>query len=135
MSLTSTIENAFGSRLMVQGFLLNNELTDFAFTPEMDGVPVANRLQPGKRPRSSMSPTLVFDEQGDLLLVLGSPGAAASSAMCCTPCSMCSTGAWTCATPCISRMCCTGAVPSSWSPLGATWRCSRPWPSEALTPD
>ncbi|NHI00582.1 gamma-glutamyltransferase [Oceanimonas sp. MB9] len=74
VSLTSTIENAFGSRLMVQGFLLNNELTDFAFTPEMDGVPVANRLQPGKRPRSSMSPTLVFDEQGDLLLVLGSPG-------------------------------------------------------------
>ncbi|AEY01975.1 gamma-glutamyltranspeptidase [Oceanimonas sp. GK1] len=74
VSLTSTIENAFGSRLMVQGFLLNNELTDFAFVPEVDGVPVANRLQPGKRPRSSMSPTLVFDDQDRLLLVLGSPG-------------------------------------------------------------
>ncbi|MDP5291177.1 gamma-glutamyltransferase [Oceanimonas sp. CHS3-5] len=74
VSLTSTIENAFGSRLMVQGFLLNNELTDFAFEPEVNGMPVANRLQPGKRPRSSMSPTLVFDDKGQLLLVLGSPG-------------------------------------------------------------
>ncbi|WMC11988.1 gamma-glutamyltransferase [Oceanimonas pelagia] len=74
VSLTSTIENAFGSRLMVQGILLNNELTDFAFEPEIKGVPVANRLQPGKRPRSSMSPTLVFDDKEQLLLVLGSPG-------------------------------------------------------------
>lgn len=74
VSLTSTIENAFGSRLMVQGFLLNNELTDFAFSPRINGIPVANRLEPGKRPRSSMSPTLVFDDRDQLLLVLGSPG-------------------------------------------------------------
>ncbi|MDV2858429.1 gamma-glutamyltransferase [Oceanimonas sp. CAM02] len=74
VSLTSTIENAFGSRLMVQGFLLNNELTDFAFVPEQNGVPLANRLEPGKRPRSSMSPTLVFDQHNKLLMVLGSPG-------------------------------------------------------------
>lgn len=74
VSMTSSIENAFGSRLMVRGFLLNNQLTDFAFVPEVDGGPVANRVEPGKRPRSSMSPTLVFDDGGALRLAIGSPG-------------------------------------------------------------
>ena len=74
VALTSSIEFAFGSGLMVRGFLLNNQLTDFAFVPERDGVPVANRAGPGKRPRSSMAPTLVFDPQGRLALALGSPG-------------------------------------------------------------
>ena len=61
VSMTTTIERAFGSRLMVRGFLLNNQLTDFAFIPRRDGRTVANAVAPGKRPRSSMSPTLVFD--------------------------------------------------------------------------
>ena len=74
VSMTSTIENVFGSRLMVRGFLLNNQLTDFSFRPDRDGTPVANRVEAGKRPRSSMAPTLVFDEAGDLVLVIGSPG-------------------------------------------------------------
>jgi gamma-glutamyltranspeptidase/glutathione hydrolase len=74
VAMTTTIENEFGSRLMVDGFLLNNQLTDFAFRPEADGRPVANRVEPGKRPRSSMAPTLVFDREGKLRLVLGSPG-------------------------------------------------------------
>jgi len=74
VSMTTTIEHEFGSRLMVDGFLLNNELTDFSFRPEADGRPVANRLEPGKRPRSSMSPTFVFDRSGKLLLTVGSPG-------------------------------------------------------------
>ena len=74
VSFTSSIEGAFGSRLMVRGFLLNNQLTDFAFSPERDGRPVANRVEPGKRPRSSMAPTLVFDPQGSLAMVVGSPG-------------------------------------------------------------
>jgi gamma-glutamyltranspeptidase/glutathione hydrolase len=74
VSMTSSIENAFGSRLMVRGFLLNNQLTDFSFRPEVDGRAVANRVEPGKRPRSSMSPTLVFDDAGALHLVVGSPG-------------------------------------------------------------
>ncbi len=56
VSMTSTIEAGFGSRLMVGGFLLNNELTDFSFRSHKDGVPVANRVEPGKRPRSSMTP-------------------------------------------------------------------------------
>ncbi len=73
VSMTSTIENAFGSRLMVGGFLLNNELTDFSFVPEKDGKPVANRVEGGKRPRSSMSPTIVMKE-GQPYLALGSPG-------------------------------------------------------------
>ena len=72
--MTSSIESAFGSRLMVRGFLLNNQLTDFSFVADKDGVPVANRVEPGKRPRSSMAPTLVFDDQGRLVMVLGSPG-------------------------------------------------------------
>ena len=74
VSMTSSIENAFGSRLMVRGFLLNNQLTDFAFVPEVEGRPVANRVEPGKRPRSSMSPTLVFDSGGALEMAIGSPG-------------------------------------------------------------
>lgn len=73
LSMTTTIENAFGSRLMVGGFLLNNELTDFSFRSHRDGVPIANRLEPGKRPRSSMSPTIVMQE-GKPVLVIGSPG-------------------------------------------------------------
>jgi len=74
VSMTTTIEHEFGSRLMVHGFLLNNELTDFSFRPEVDGVPVANRIEAGKRPRSSMAPTLVFGPDGRLFLVVGSPG-------------------------------------------------------------
>ncbi len=74
VSFTSSIESAFGSRLMVRGFLLNNQLTDFSFRPEIDGRPVANRVEPGKRPRSSMAPTLVFDRSGDFVLAIGSPG-------------------------------------------------------------
>ncbi|MQY42636.1 gamma-glutamyltransferase [Epibacterium sp. SM1969] len=73
LSMTTTIENAFGSRLMVGGFLLNNELTDFSFRSHRDGVPIANRLEPGKRPRSSMAPTIVMQE-GKPVLVIGSPG-------------------------------------------------------------
>jgi gamma-glutamyltranspeptidase/glutathione hydrolase len=75
VAMTTTIEDAFGARLMVRGFLLNNQLTDFSFVPQVDGRPVANRVQPGKRPRSSMAPTLVFDRQtGALVATLGSPG-------------------------------------------------------------
>jgi gamma-glutamyltranspeptidase/glutathione hydrolase len=74
LAMTTTIENAFGSRLMVDGFLLNNELTDFSFVPEEDGRPVANRVEGGKRPRSSMTPLLVFDGSGRLVLTLGSAG-------------------------------------------------------------
>jgi len=76
VSMTTTIEDAFGSRLMVRGFLLNNELTDFSFRPEVDGRPVANRVGPGKRPRSSMAPSLIFGPDGRLVLVAGSPGGA-----------------------------------------------------------
>jgi len=75
ISMTTTIEDGFGSRLMTKsGFLLNNELTDFSFQPEEDGKPVANRVEGGKRPRSSMAPTLVFDAFGRLYAVVGSPG-------------------------------------------------------------
>jgi len=74
VAMTTSIENAFGSRLMAGGFLLNNQLTDFNFTPEIDGRPVANAAAPGKRPRSSMSPTLVFDAEGRIVLAVGSPG-------------------------------------------------------------
>jgi len=75
VSMTTSIESAFGSRLMVGGFLLNNELTDFSFRPRTeDGRAVANRVQAGKRPRSSMSPMLVLDGEGDLALAVGSPG-------------------------------------------------------------
>lgn len=73
LSMTSSVENAFGSRLMVSGFLLNNQLTDFSFRSHDNGAPIANRAEPGKRPRSSMSPTIVLDD-GKPVLVLGSPG-------------------------------------------------------------
>ncbi len=73
LSMTTTIENGFGSRLFVRGFLLNNELTDFSFETHEGGYPVANRIEPGKRPRSSMSPTIVT-EDGAPILVVGSPG-------------------------------------------------------------
>jgi gamma-glutamyltranspeptidase/glutathione hydrolase len=74
VAMTTTVENQFGSRIMVRGFLLNNQMTDFAFAPEFEGRPAANRVAPGKRPRSSMAPTFVFDRQGRLQLVIGSPG-------------------------------------------------------------
>nr|WP_241264100.1 gamma-glutamyltransferase [Bowmanella dokdonensis] len=74
LSMTTSIEMAFGSGLMVEGFLLNNQMTDFSFIPEVDRMLVANRVEPGKRPRSSMTPTMVFNKQGDLYLVVGSPG-------------------------------------------------------------
>lgn len=78
LSMTTTIEHGFGSRQMVDGFLLNNELTDFsAEAVDVDG-PIANRVQPGKRPRSSMSPTLVFEKESQkFVLSLGSPGGSA----------------------------------------------------------
>ena len=76
VSFTTTVEGPFGSKLFVDGFLLNNQLTDFSFKPERDGQPVVNRVEPGKRPRSAMSPTMVFDRDGKLLLVVGSPGGA-----------------------------------------------------------
>ncbi|MGY2270772.1 MULTISPECIES: gamma-glutamyltransferase [Pseudomonas] len=75
VSMTTTVEAAFGSHVMVQGFLLNNQITDFSFIPEENGQPVANRVEPGKRPRSAMAPTLVFDRKsGELLATVGSPG-------------------------------------------------------------
>jgi gamma-glutamyltranspeptidase/glutathione hydrolase len=74
VSFTTTIENAFGAQMMSGGFLLNNQLTDFSWEPERDGKPVANRIEPGKRPRSSMTPVMAFDREGRLLLVVGSPG-------------------------------------------------------------
>ncbi|WP_252178109.1 gamma-glutamyltransferase [Endozoicomonas sp. 4G] len=74
LSMTTTIENGFGSRLMVGGFLLNNELTDFSFASHDNGTPIANRVEPGKRPRSSMAPTIVMNKEGDPYMVIGSPG-------------------------------------------------------------
>jgi gamma-glutamyltranspeptidase / glutathione hydrolase len=75
VAMTTTIEDGFGARIMTRGgFLLNNQLTDFNFAPSVNGVPVANRVEPGKRPRSSMAPTLVFDAFGRLYAVVGSPG-------------------------------------------------------------
>jgi gamma-glutamyltranspeptidase/glutathione hydrolase len=85
LSMTTTIEDGWGARLMVNrgaglsgGFLLNNELTDFSFAPtDAKGLPVANRVQAGKRPRSSMAPILVFDKSsGQLVMSAGSPGGA-----------------------------------------------------------
>lgn len=74
LSMTTTIENGFGSRLMAPGgFLLNNELTDFSFSSHDNGVPVANRVEPGKRPRSSMAPSIVLKD-GAPVLIVGSPG-------------------------------------------------------------
>jgi gamma-glutamyltranspeptidase / glutathione hydrolase len=74
VAMTSSIEYFFGSALSVDGFLLNNQLTDFAFVPTKNGKKVANALEPGKQPRSSMSPTFVFDNNGVLKMVVGSPG-------------------------------------------------------------
>ncbi len=74
VAMTSSVEDAFGSRIMVDGFMLNNQLTDFSFAPDDGGKPAANRVEPGKRPLSSMAPTMVFDAQGRLVAVLGSPG-------------------------------------------------------------
>ncbi|MGE5952364.1 MAG: gamma-glutamyltransferase [Qipengyuania vulgaris] len=74
VSYTSTIESAFGSGLMVGGYYLNNELTDFSRSPEVDGRVVANRVEGGKRPRSSMSPTIVYDPQGRPFFVVGAAG-------------------------------------------------------------
>ncbi len=78
VSMTTSIEAAFGSRQMVRGFLLNNQLTDFSFQPADANGPIANRVQPGKRPRSSMAPVLVFDKGGKkFVMALGSPGGSA----------------------------------------------------------
>ena len=74
VSLTATIEGPFGSQRWTNGFLLNNELTDFTRPATLNGKPVANAPGPGKRPRSSMSPTIVFDAAGDVFMVTGSPG-------------------------------------------------------------
>lgn len=75
LSMTTTIESSFGNGVMVNGFLLNNELTDFSFSAtDADGLPTANRVEPNKRPRSSMSPTIVFDKHGRVDIVTGSPG-------------------------------------------------------------
>jgi gamma-glutamyltranspeptidase/glutathione hydrolase len=74
VALSATVEAPFGSSRMVGGFLLNNQMTDFAREVPADGKPVANAIAPGRRPRSSMSPTMVFDRDGELLMVTGSPG-------------------------------------------------------------
>ena len=75
VSMTTTIEDGFGARIMTKsGFLLNNELTDFSFATTEDGKPIANRVEAGKRPRSSMAPTMVLDGSGNLYAVVGSPG-------------------------------------------------------------
>lgn len=75
VAMTTTIEGVFGSGVMAAGFLLNNELTDFSFLPiDAEGQAIANRVEGGKRPRSTMSPTIVFDDKGDVFAVLGSPG-------------------------------------------------------------
>ncbi len=74
VSMTTSIEMAFGSTLMVRGFLLNNQLTDFSFSENINGKPVANRVEGKKRPRSSMAPSMVFNEDKQLMMVIGSPG-------------------------------------------------------------
>ena len=74
VAMTATIESNFGSHVMVRGFLLNNELTDFSFVPDVAGRPVANQVEPGKRPLSAMSPTMMFGADGTLQLVVGSAG-------------------------------------------------------------
>jgi gamma-glutamyltranspeptidase/glutathione hydrolase len=78
VSMTTSIESAFGSGLMTEGgFLLNNELTDFSFLPSENGQPVANRIEAGKRPRSTMAPTIVYDRGGRVYMVVGAPGGSA----------------------------------------------------------
>jgi gamma-glutamyltranspeptidase/glutathione hydrolase len=74
VAMTTSIEFAFGSQQMVRGFLLNNQLTDFSFSARENGKVAANRIEPGKRPRSAMAPTMVFDRDGRLVLSLGSAG-------------------------------------------------------------
>jgi len=74
VGMTTSVQGAFGSQLMVGGFILNNQLTDFDYVPEVNGKPVANRIEGGKRPLSSMAPTMLLDERGRLRLVVGSPG-------------------------------------------------------------
>ncbi|MDE2133158.1 MAG: gamma-glutamyltransferase [Alphaproteobacteria bacterium] len=74
VSMTTTVEYVFGSEMTADGFILNNELTDFSFVPTVDGKPVANAPAPGKRPMSAMSPTIVFDKRGRFAMALGSPG-------------------------------------------------------------
>lgn len=74
IAITLSVAAAFGSRVMVNGFLLNNEMTDFSFIPIDQGQYVLNQVAGGKRPRSSMSPTMVFDAQGKLTMVIGSAG-------------------------------------------------------------
>ncbi len=77
LSMTTSIEQAFGSHIMVGGVLLNNQLTDFSFTPEVNGAPVLNRVEGGKRPRSSMAPVIIFDPSGAPVYALGSAGGSA----------------------------------------------------------
>ena len=77
LAMTTSIEAAFGSRIMVNGYLLNNQLTDFSFMPTEHGKPVANCIAARKRPRSAMAPTLVFDQQGQFTMAVGSPGGSA----------------------------------------------------------
>ncbi len=74
VSMTTSVEGPFGANIMASGFILNNQLTDFSFVPTSAGRPVANAVAANKRPRSSMTPTLVFDKQGRLFAVIGSPG-------------------------------------------------------------
>ena len=74
MAFTATIESFFGSQRWAAGFLLNNEMTDFAREVPTDGSRLANAVAPNRRPRSSMSPTMIFDKNGNLLMVTGSPG-------------------------------------------------------------
>jgi gamma-glutamyltranspeptidase / glutathione hydrolase len=77
LAMTTSIEAAFGSRIMVNGYVLNNQLTDFSFVPTAHGKPVANCIVAHKRPRSAMAPTLVFDRQGQCIMAVGSPGGSA----------------------------------------------------------
>lgn len=76
-SITTTVESLFGSGRAVGGFMLNNQLTDFSFRPELDGEPAANAVAGGKRPRSSMVPVIVLDRDGAVVAALGSPGGTA----------------------------------------------------------
>lgn len=75
--MTDSVEDSFGNRMYVDGFMLNNQLTDFSFVPEVDGKLVANRVEGGKRPRSTMTPVIVFAPDGSPFLVTGSAGGSA----------------------------------------------------------
>ena len=74
VSMTSSVEAAFGSRIMSGGMFLNNQLTDFSFSPKKDGIAVANSVAPSKRPRSSMTPVIIFNKDGSFFAAIGSPG-------------------------------------------------------------